>query len=106
MTKGSESICDICGKNMPSAISIASANKKYDFTISSSGKIWDMCDACRCSFRKWAITRTEEEENKECGTPFIEVIADHCRHCKLRKECAGKMLRRKAHECKTKSKKV
>lgn len=86
MTKGSKSICDICGKEMPSVISVALANEKYDFTISSSGKIWDMCDACRCSFRKWAKTRKGGRDNKECGTPLTEAIADHCRHCKLRKE--------------------
>lgn len=64
MTKGSKSICDICGKEMPSVISVALANEKYDFTISSSGKIWDMCDACRRDFKKWIKTRKPENEDE------------------------------------------
>lgn len=68
MTKESGSICDICGKEMPSVISVTSAHRKYDFTISSSGKIWDMCDACRRSFRKWVKTRKLEKEAQNANS--------------------------------------
>lgn len=64
MIKESETICDICGKDMPSTISVESATRKYDFTITSSGIIWDICDACRRDFKKWIKTR-KLEENKE-----------------------------------------
>ena len=62
MTKESKSICDICGKDMPSTISVESATRKYAFTITSSEKIWDICDACRRDFKKWIKTRKMEEE--------------------------------------------
>jgi len=71
MIKESKSICDICGKDMPSTISVESAHRKYDFTITSCGKapekIWDICDACRRDFKKWVKTRKEVAGN-ECQT--------------------------------------
>ena len=63
MTK---TICDICGKAIPTQ----SMNKNpiYDlkFCISSYGKMWDICSECREDFNRWMVIR-KSEAMKEVG---------------------------------------
>lgn len=44
MTK---TICDICGKEIPSIKFVDPNEKRVDFTISSHEKVWDICDECK-----------------------------------------------------------
>lgn len=61
MTK---TICDICGKEMPSEI-FARSTKDYNFCISSNGKVWDVCDECRNELNEWMKKRKAESEPQE-----------------------------------------
>ena len=58
MTK---TVCDICGKEMPTS-KFADAISDLNFSISSYGKIWDICTECRESLNKWITTRRAESE--------------------------------------------
>ena len=49
MTK---TVCDICGKEMPSEI-YSKPIKDYKFCISSFGRAWDICIECRDELDKW-----------------------------------------------------
>lgn len=62
MTK---TVCDICGKDMPTTMS---KDPIYDlkFCISSYGKIWDICNECREDFNRWMVIR-KSEAIKEVG---------------------------------------
>lgn len=60
MTK---TVCDICGKEMPSIIK-ADTIENHEFCISSYGEIWNMCTECRESFNKW-ITVRSRKRNKD-----------------------------------------
>ena len=62
MTK---TICDICGKEMPSEICSMSI-KDYKFCISSYGKAWDICDECRERLNRWMTIRKRGCDEKEC----------------------------------------
>ena len=55
-------VCDICGKEMPTAKFVANI-VDLSFCISSHGKIWDICDKCRVDLNRWInIRKTESEE--------------------------------------------
>lgn len=60
MTK---TVCDICGKEMPTAMTIGTA----DFYISSHGRVWDICTGCRVSLNKWMRIRKGESEEEADG---------------------------------------
>ena len=60
MTK---TVCDICGKEMPSSI-LGDTIKNMNFCISSYGKIWDICNECRVSLNGWITVRRQESEDK------------------------------------------
>lgn len=57
MTK---TVCDICGKEMPTGFGKYMDN--LNFSISSHGRTWDICAECRDSLNKWI---TERKANKE-----------------------------------------
>ena len=57
MTK---TVCDICGKEMPTQKGDSIYNLK--FCISSYGKIWDICTECRDSLEKWMTIRKAGSE--------------------------------------------
>lgn len=61
MTK---TVCDICGKEMPTA-KYADTIEDLKFCISSHGKIWDICNECRASLSKWMTIRKAESGEKE-----------------------------------------
>ena len=61
MTK---TVCDICGKEMPSEI-YSKPIKDYKFCISSFGRAWDICIECRDELDKWMKKRKAESEDKE-----------------------------------------
>ena len=46
-------VCDVCGKEMGSSLSIASSIRDYNFCISSYGKKWDICNECREELNVW-----------------------------------------------------
>ena len=56
MTK---TVCDICGKEMPTAKSVDNI-RELNFCISSHGKIWDICTECRESLNMWMTVRRQE----------------------------------------------
>lgn len=60
MTK---TVCDICGKEMPTA-TFTDAIENMNFCISSHGKKWDICTECRVSLNKWMTIRRAESEKK------------------------------------------
>lgn len=43
-----KTVCDICGKEMPSSI-IAERTAQMIFKVSSNGRTWDICEDCRKS---------------------------------------------------------
>lgn len=56
-------ICDICGKGMPST-KYPDAIRDLNFCISSQGKIWDICIECREDLNRWMTKRsTKRGEN-------------------------------------------
>lgn len=57
MTK---TVCDICGKEMPT--SIFGDIKNMNFCISSHGRTWDICTKCRESLNRWMTMRKAEKE--------------------------------------------
>ena len=57
-------VCDICGKKMPSA-KIDTTIKNLNFSISSYGRIWDICNECRVDLNRWMTIRREESEDEE-----------------------------------------
>ncbi len=61
MTK---TICDICGKEMPTA-KFVDTIENLNFCISSHGRIWDICTECRISLNMWMNIRKAENEDKE-----------------------------------------
>lgn len=58
MTK---TVCDICGKEMPSEVYSGELNA-YKFCISSYGKAWDVCTECRDELNEWMKKRKAESE--------------------------------------------
>lgn len=58
MTK---TICDICGKDMPSDLNLGFA-KDHKFCISSYGEILDICTECRDELFKCIKKRKENKE--------------------------------------------
>lgn len=56
-----KTICDICGKSMPSKI-LSRSTKDYNFCISSNGKVLDVCDECRKELNEWMKKRKAESE--------------------------------------------
>lgn len=62
MTK---TICDICGKEM-STSKLLDNIRSLNFSMSSYGRIWDICTECRVSLNKWMTMRKQEVKN-ECG---------------------------------------
>lgn len=56
-----KTICDICGKSMPSEI-LSRSTKDYNFCISSNGKVLDVCDECRKELNEWMKKRKAESE--------------------------------------------
>lgn len=56
-----KTICDICGKEMPTEID-SRATKDYKFCISSYGKVWDVCTECRDELNEWMKKRKAESE--------------------------------------------
>ena len=63
MTK---TICDICGKDIPTPSMTKNPISDLNFCISSYGKIWDICPECREDFNRWMIIR-RSETIKEVG---------------------------------------
>lgn len=61
MTK---TICDICGKEMPTEIFIGHI-EDLNFCISTQGRIWDICADCRESLNKWMTTRRPNTESED-----------------------------------------
>ena len=61
MTK---TVCDICGKEMPTS-KYADTIEDMNFCISSHGRIWDICEACRIGLNKWMTIRKAKREKKE-----------------------------------------
>ena len=63
MTK---TICDICGVEMKPALCLD--KKKPDeiqFSISSYGKYWDICQDCRDSLNAWIRSRKQHIKKGE-----------------------------------------
>ena len=59
-----KTVCDICGKEMPTTKSIESI-ENMNFCISSHGRIWDICAECRASLNRWmTILKAESEDNE------------------------------------------
>ena len=58
MTK---TICDICGKEMPTAKFVDNI-EDMNFCMSSHGRIWDICTECRESLNTWMTARRQESE--------------------------------------------
>lgn len=58
MTK---TVCDICGKEMPTEIFVKPI-KDYNFCISSHGRVWDICNKCREGLNNWINERKAESE--------------------------------------------
>ena len=59
-------ICDICGKEMPTAIFVDNT-EDLNFCISSHGKIWDICTECRVILTRkvmWMTAHREESEEQ------------------------------------------
>jgi len=56
-----KTVCDICGKEMPSEI-YSRLIKDYNFCISSYGKSWDICNDCRNGLNEWINKRRAESE--------------------------------------------
>lgn len=52
MTK---TVCDFCGKDM--SIVIVDRRHSSDFSISSCGRLLDICDECREELKKWIAKR-------------------------------------------------
>lgn len=63
MTK---TICDICGKEMPTQKPYANF-RNFNFCISSNGRTWDICNECRVSLDRWITTRKRGCDEKECA---------------------------------------
>ena len=79
-----ETICDICGKEMPTA-KFADTIEDLNFCISSHGKIWDICAECRVSLNKWMTIRKAEREDEEydrwCNTCEFKHLESECLGC-------------------------
>lgn len=59
-------LCDICGKEMPTEIFVGNI-EDLNFCISSHGRSWDICDDCRESLNRWLAERggfLKESEGK------------------------------------------
>lgn len=63
MTK---TICDICGKVIPTQPMPKEHINYLNFCISSYGKMWDICPECREDFNRWMVIR-KSEAIKEVG---------------------------------------
>lgn len=57
-----KTVCDICGKEMPSQI-YSKLIKDYNFCILSYGKVWDVCIECRNELNEWMKKRKAKSEN-------------------------------------------
>ena len=55
-----KTVCDICGKEMPSIKADTIDNLKL--CISSYGKKWDICTECRESFNRWITIRSRKRK--------------------------------------------
>ena len=58
-----KTICDICGKEMPSEL-YSKPIKDYKFCISSFERAWDICNECRDELDKWMKKRKAESEEQ------------------------------------------
>lgn len=54
-----KTICDICGKEMPTA-KFTDNIEDLNFCISSHGRIWDVCTECRAGLDRWIAIRKAE----------------------------------------------
>lgn len=61
MTK---TICDICGKGMPTSKHV-DIIENLSFCISSYGRIWDICIECREDLNRWMTIRRKTERSEE-----------------------------------------
>jgi len=59
MTK---TVCDICGEEMPSTAIFVKDIKNFNFSMSSYGRIWDICTDCRESLNRWITMRKQKGE--------------------------------------------
>ena len=50
--------CDMCGKEV-FGLKLVEDSKNYQFSISSNGSLWDICDKCREDLRFWIAGRKE-----------------------------------------------
>lgn len=53
-------ICDICGKEMPTT-KFTDAIEDLNFCISSHGRIWDICTECSTDLNRWMTIRRKNE---------------------------------------------
>jgi len=60
MTK---TICDICGKEMPTT-KFVDHIEDLNFCISSHGRIWDICTECRDELNEWMKKRKADKERR------------------------------------------
>lgn len=57
MTK---TVCDICGREMANdSIAPRLKESEVQFSISSYGRYWDICDDCRTNLNIWIRERKE-----------------------------------------------
>ena len=61
MTK---TICDICGREMATNFPRLKEGE-MQFSISSYGRYWDICDDCRTSLNVWIKGRIDIKKSKE-----------------------------------------
>ena len=50
--------CDICGKEV-FGLRFVENSRDYQFSISSNGKLWDICNECREDLAVWMKDRKE-----------------------------------------------
>lgn len=57
MTK---TVCDICGKEIPSS-PLAKSLKDYNFAIITCGRVWDICSECRKELNEWIKNKEKSD---------------------------------------------
>ena len=53
-----KTFCDICGKEVFGLV-FAKDLRNYQFSISSNGRLWDICNECREDLAVWIKDRKE-----------------------------------------------
>ena len=82
--KMTKTICDICGKEM-STEKFPGTIKDQNFCVSSHGKIWDICPACRMDLNRWMTIRKSgnygaiQRPSEEIIALLEKTYADFCK---------------------------